>query len=129
MVGHRSRRYTRFGWASARLDDALTWPWARAATAATIALAPLIGGRPGDCVRSLPAARRHPSPNAGLIEAAFASGLGVGLGGRNDYGGRIEERPAFGTSDPPTPRAVRRAVRLSRAVAVATALVVGVARA
>jgi adenosylcobinamide-phosphate synthase len=129
MVGHRSPHYARFGWASARLDDALTWPCARAATASTIALAPVVGGRRRDCLRALPASRRHPSPNAGLIEAAFAGALGVRLGGRNDYGGRIEERPALGQSDPPTPRDLRRAVRLSHAVAVVTALIGGTARA
>ncbi|MFP8908512.1 CobD/CbiB family cobalamin biosynthesis protein, partial [Streptomyces atacamensis] len=29
MVGHRSPRHLRFGWASARLDDAAGWPGAR----------------------------------------------------------------------------------------------------
>jgi adenosylcobinamide-phosphate synthase len=107
MVGHRSPRYEAFGWAAARLDDALTWPWARAATALTVALAPRAR-------LTLGPARLHPSPNGGLIEAAFAGALGVRLGGVNDYAGRIEHRPAFGDGPPPTPRDVERAVRLSR---------------
>jgi adenosylcobinamide-phosphate synthase len=37
MVGHRSPRYLRFGWASARLDDLLTWPAARLAAALAVA--------------------------------------------------------------------------------------------
>ena len=130
MVGHRSPRYLRFGWASARLDDVLTWPWARTAAATTVLLAPLVGGRWRDCVRALPAAQRHPSPNAGLIEAAFAGALAVRLGGRNDYEGRIEERPLLGIAErPPAPVDVRRAVMLSAAVGASTALIAGLARA
>src|SRR5213079_3531427 len=37
MVGHRSPRYLRFGWASARLDDAANWGPARC-TAGLVAL-------------------------------------------------------------------------------------------
>jgi adenosylcobinamide-phosphate synthase len=126
MVGHRMPRYARFGWAAARLDDLLTWPWARAATAATVALAPVIGGTRRDCLLALPAARLHPSPNAGLIEAAFAGALGARLGGRNNYGGRLEERPVLGLSErPPTASDIRRAVRLSAAVTLTTALTAG----
>ncbi len=126
MVGHRSPRYARFGWASAHLDDVLTWPWARFATMAAAAFAGAVGGSWRACVRALPAARHHPSPNAGLIEAAFAGALAVRLGGRNDYGGRIEERPSLGAAErPPAPADIRRAVRLSRAVTAATALAAG----
>jgi adenosylcobinamide-phosphate synthase len=127
MVGHRTPRYARFGWASARLDDLLTWPWARAATAAAVAVAPVIGGTRPECLHGLPAARRHPSPNAGLIEAAFAGALGARLGGRNDYGGRLEERPALGRAErPPTASDIRRAVHLSVAITLATTATAGV---
>lgn len=127
MVGHRSPRYLRFGWAAARLDDVLTWPWARLATALAVVLAPVVGGDPRRALQALPAARRHPSPNAGLIEAAFAGALAVRLGGRNSYGGRVEYRPAFGGSRAAEPVDIERAVRLSRAVAVATAAAAAVA--
>jgi adenosylcobinamide-phosphate synthase len=130
MVGHRSPRYLRFGWAAARLDDVSTWPWARTATAMAVLLAPLVGGRWRDCLRALPAAKRHPSPNAGLIEAAFAGALAVRLGGRNDYEGLIEERPLLGIAErPPAPVDVRRAVVLSAAIGASTALTAGLARA
>ena len=39
---------------------------------------------------------RHPSPNAGRCEAAFAGALGVRLGGTNVYAGAAERRPALG---------------------------------
>ena len=42
MVGYRSPRYLRFGWASARLDDIANWVPARVTGALTIACAPLV---------------------------------------------------------------------------------------
>jgi hypothetical protein len=62
---------------------------------------------------------RHPSPNAGRCEAAFAGALGVRLGGSNAYDGVTEQRPWLGDGRPPWPADIARAVRLSRAVTVA----------
>jgi adenosylcobinamide-phosphate synthase len=120
MVGYRSRRYASFGWASARLDDTLTWPSARLATALAVVISPTVGGRSQESARALTAAREHPSPNAGLIEAAFAGALRVRLGGGNCYGGRFEQRPTFGSGALPGPVDINRAVRLSQAVALTT---------
>lgn len=114
MVGHKSPRHRRYGWASARLDDLAGWPGARL----TAALAAVAGGDPRGAVRAWRAdARKHPSPNAGPVEASFAGALGVRLGGTLSYGGRVEHRPVLNGSG----RAVRtedieRAVRLSRRV-------------
>jgi adenosylcobinamide-phosphate synthase len=125
MVGHRSERYERFGWAAARLDDLLTWPAARLAAGLAVLLAPVAGGDP---VRAWTVLRRegsrHPSPNAGRLEAAFAGALGVGLGGVNVYGGRIEARPRLGACGGREPGAgdLRRAVSLSRATGRASAM-------
>jgi adenosylcobinamide-phosphate synthase len=69
----------------------------------------------------LPAASAHPSPNAGLIEAAFAGALAVRLGGRNRYRTRIEERPLLGPAGTPSPADVARAVQLSAAVTLVAA--------
>ena len=124
MVGHRSERYERFGWAAARLDDILTWPAARLAAGLAVALAPVAGGDPG---RAWTVLRRdgslHPSPNAGRLEAAFAGALGVGLGGVNVYGGRTEARPRMGADAGREPGTddLRRAVCLSRATGWASA--------
>lgn len=123
MVGHRSPRYERFGWASARLDDAMNWPAARVGAATAALLAPVVGGSPRttwSVVRRDGSA--HPSPNGGRAEAAFAGALGVRLGGRNVYAERIEDRPRLGDGGAPTPRAVERAARLSLAVGRASAL-------
>ncbi len=79
MVGHRSERYANYGWASARLDDAVAWVPARL-TAALVALVRPRAARPvWTAVRTQ--APAHPSPNAGVAEAAFAAALGVRLGG------------------------------------------------
>jgi adenosylcobinamide-phosphate synthase len=59
----------------------------------------------------------HPSPNAGVAEAAFAAALGLRLGGENRYGDRIELRPPLGIGRPPEPADIGRAIALSRDVA------------
>ncbi|MFE7132923.1 cobalamin biosynthesis protein [Streptomyces sp. NPDC057638] len=114
MVGHRSPRLRRFGWASARLDDVVGWPGARL----TAALAVVCGAAPADAVRVWRAdAHRHPSPNAGPVEAAFAGALGVRLGGTLAYGGRVEHRPVLHAGGRPVTTAdIDRAARLSRRV-------------
>ncbi len=127
MVGHLSHRYHRFGWAAARLDDALTWPAARLAAGLACVLAPTVHG---DRRLAWATMRRdgaaHPSPNAGRLEAAFAGALGVRLGGRNRYGERVEERPALGAGPLPGPADLVRSARLSALVgAAATALAAG----
>jgi adenosylcobinamide-phosphate synthase len=116
MVGYRDARYERFGWGAARLDDVLGWPAARACAAATVVAAALCGEDARGALRAWRRdGARHPSPNAGRVEAAFAGALGVTLGGANDYDGRIEERPRLGDGPPPDTTALRRAVRLSAA--------------
>jgi adenosylcobinamide-phosphate synthase len=122
MVGHHSPRYERFGWASARLYDVANWGPARLTALLAAACAPVAGGSPAVTWR---AARRygprHPSPNAGWCEAAFAGALGVRLGGPLSYRGRAEHRPELGSGRPPLAADITRAVRLSRAVTVAAA--------
>jgi adenosylcobinamide-phosphate synthase len=118
MVGHRSARYANFGTAAARLDDAANLAPARITAALTVAAAPLVGGSP---VRALWTwardGSRHPSPNSGQCEAATAGALGVRLGGRNIYAGRVEDRPVLGRRGrAPGTGDIRRAARLSSLV-------------
>jgi adenosylcobinamide-phosphate synthase len=119
MVGHRNARYTEFGWAAARLDDLANWVPARASAGLT--LLSCFAGRGADGVWDGWCAIRddapaHPSPNGGVVEAAFAGALGVTLGGTNVYGGRAEDRGRLGTG----PRAgvcdIRPAARLAERV-------------
>jgi adenosylcobinamide-phosphate synthase len=129
MVGHRSPRHERFGWAAARLDDVANWLPARLTAALTVVWAPLAGGSAAGAVRAW---RRdgaaHPSPNAGRCEAAVAGALGLRLGGRNIYGSRVEDRPALGDGRPPAVADIQRAVRLSRAVWITAAILAAAGR-
>ncbi|MEU8590627.1 cobalamin biosynthesis protein [Streptomyces sp. NPDC048664] len=114
MVGHRSLRHRRFGWAAARLDDVAGWPGARL----TAVLAAAAGPDPRGALHAWRSdAHRHPSPNAGPVEASFAGALGLRLGGTLSYQGRVEHRSVLN----PGGRAVTtgdigRAVRLSRRI-------------
>ncbi|MDD7925569.1 cobalamin biosynthesis protein [Actinomycetospora chibensis] len=122
MVGHRSARHARFGWASARADDVAGVVPARVSALVTAACAPLVGGRPGDAVRAWRRdAPAHPSPNAGPVEATFAGALGLRLGGRTVYPYGVQDRPVLGHGRAPAVADLPRAVRLSRLVSAATA--------
>ncbi|HMG27771.1 MAG TPA: cobalamin biosynthesis protein [Acidimicrobiia bacterium] len=114
MVGHRSSRYEQFGWASARLDDVAGLIPARVTAGLVAAVRPHAAARVARAVRH--DAPAHPSPNAGIAEAAFAAALGVRLGGTNTYGDRVEHRPRLGDGRPPRATDIRAAVRLSRDV-------------
>jgi adenosylcobinamide-phosphate synthase len=128
MVGHHSPRYENFGWAAARADDIANYLPARLTAALTAVVAPVAGGS-GRAALAVTRrdGRRHPSPNSGMCEAAFAGALSVRLGGRNDYGGRVEDRPVLGAEGrgpggrSPRARDIGRAIRLNQAVTVAAA--------
>ena len=123
MVGHRNERYLDFGWASARLDDLLNLPGSRL----TAVLAATLGPSPRG---AFDAWRRdaadHPSPNAGPVEASFAGGLGIRLGGINRYGDRTEHRVVLGSGRATTRHDIKRVVDLARHVDLAAVLVTSV---
>ena len=125
MVGHRNERHRRFGWASARLDDAANWIPARATALLAIALAQ--GRRRAAWRAAFVDGRRHPSPNAGRVEGAFAGALGLRLGGENRYAHGIERRPALGDGVAPRTADIERAVALARRVSMAAAMTAAVA--
>ena len=108
MVGHPNERYGRFGWAAARLDDIANFVPARIFAALVAAVAP------GRARAILDAVRRdapaHPSPNAGVAEAAMAAALDCQLGGPLRYGTTVEDRPLLGTGPRPAPADVPRAI-------------------
>jgi adenosylcobinamide-phosphate synthase len=113
-VGYRDDRYMDYGWASARLDDVANFVPARL-TAALVAAA-----RPRSAAAIWRAVRQdapfHPSPNAGVAEAAFAAALGVRLGGLTTYGARTERRPQLGTGRAPEAADIVAAAALCRDV-------------
>jgi adenosylcobinamide-phosphate synthase len=111
MVGHRTTRYLAYGWASARLDDIAGFLPARLTAALVAAVRPRRATAIWRAVRDQ--APAHPSPNAGVAEAAFAAALAVRLGGCNRYGSRVEHRPPLGQGRPAGRSDIRAAVRLS----------------
>ena len=118
MWGHRSDRYARFGWAAARLDDALNWIPARLTGALLLLLA-----------RRRPSAgwqeqlRAHPSPNAGWPEVALAEALDVRLGGPVRRSGVTEGRPWMGpeAAAPPQAASLQAGLRLVHGALLAAA--------
>jgi adenosylcobinamide-phosphate synthase len=88
MIGHRTARHAAFGWASARLDDAVNLPASRLA-ALWLVLAAVCdrGANARAAIRAVRNdAMRHRSPNAGWPEAAMAGALGLRLAGPRVYG-------------------------------------------
>ncbi len=110
MWGYRNERFIRFGWAAARLDDALNWLPARL-TALTYAV---LGRTRSALTCWREQAPTWDSPNAGPVMAAGAGALAVQLGGAAIYHGREEPRPPLGCGGPADAQSVRRAVTLVR---------------
>jgi adenosylcobinamide-phosphate synthase len=120
MVGYRSERYRRFGWAAARLDDLANLLPARLTCALAALLAPIVAGSARAAVRCWRQdGAAHESPNAGPVKAAFAGALGLRLGGPVRYPHGLVERPSIGEGRDPQVADIRGAVRLSRAVGLA----------
>ncbi|MCC7273944.1 MAG: cobalamin biosynthesis protein [Alphaproteobacteria bacterium] len=99
MIGHRTDRHAAFGWAAARLDDAMNLVPARIA-GLLVALAAAVTAQ----ARFVPAivtmvreGGKHRSPNAGWPEAAMAGAIGVALCGPRRYPGLVVEAPWIGT--------------------------------
>jgi adenosylcobinamide-phosphate synthase len=130
MLGHLTERHRAFGWASARLDDAVNFVPARL-TALLIAAAARLRGY--DAPAAWRTARRdaplQDSPNSGWPEAAMAGALGLRLGGPRAYDGEIADLPYMGTGRvDATPEDIARALAVYRSVNdIALALVAGIA--
>jgi len=142
MIGHRSARYIRFGWAAATLDTWANWLPARC-SALVISIGAWMSGyrtreswhcawshhlrTAPDGSRCVHAGRRRrlpqvvgwrdghggPVPNAGIPVAALAGALGVQLGGINWYQGQPFEMPRMGhAARPLTSQRIPEAIHL-----------------
>ena len=117
MVGHLSPRHRAFGWASARLDDAVNLPASRLAAGWLVLAACL---HPDASAREAwravrRDAGRHRSPNAGWPEAAMAGALGLRLAGPRVYGDtRVNDAWMGDGRAEATPRDLARALSLYR---------------
>lgn len=108
MWGYKTPRWSRFGWAAARLDDVLNYLPARLTALSYLAL----GDRSNawHCWRKQ--APAWASPNAGPVMTAGAGALGLRLGGGAWYHGVWEERPPLGRGRVPEAGDIDRALRL-----------------
>ena len=91
MIGHRTVRYERFGWAAARFDDLVNLPVSRLASVWLMVAALIVPGASvaGAWRAVWRDAGHHRSPNAGWPEAAMAGALGFRLAGPRSYGGVV----------------------------------------
>ena len=121
MVGHRTPRHGSYGFAAAKLDDAVNWPAARLAGLWLVLAAGLSREASATAAWRIMVrdARGHASPNAGWPEAAMAGALGIRLGGARVYAGRLVEDSAMGDGTrmvgAPT---IRQALRVYRTACV-----------
>jgi adenosylcobinamide-phosphate synthase len=98
MVGYRKRPYTEIGWFSARLEDVLTWLPCRC----HVVSLGLLSGQLRQVIRACRKEAIHdPSPNSGWSECAYATLLGVQLGGFNSYRGLVTFKPFLGKAKQP----------------------------
>ena len=97
LFGYKNDTYLDFGWASARLDDLANWVPARLALP-IMALGAMLCGSSGknSLTIGIRDGSKHPSPNAGIPEAAMAGALGVRLGGASHYSGELISKPFIG---------------------------------
>jgi adenosylcobinamide-phosphate synthase len=104
MIGYRTERYREFGYASAKLDDLANYIPSRLTGILMPFSAWILRRRFTHTWHvMLKDGRKHPSPNAGIAEAAMAGALGVRLGGVSFYGGQKTIRPIIGGDEGETP--------------------------
>ena len=98
MIGYRTPRHDAYGFAAAKLDDAVNWPAARLAGLWLVLAAGLSRGMSARQAWRIMRrdARGHASPNAGWPEAAMAGALGIKLGGPRVYADRLVEDATMG---------------------------------
>ncbi len=120
MVGYKTERYLKFGWASARLDDLANFIPARIAARFLPFAAYFCGANfQKSFYIIIRNGRRHTSPNSGIPEAAYAGALGVQLGGPSTYNGELCDKPFIGDAqDPLTTEKLRVAIKIFYAASI-----------
>ncbi|MGV8955083.1 MAG: adenosylcobinamide-phosphate synthase CbiB, partial [Cypionkella sp.] len=112
MIGHRTPRFTSFGWASARFDDLVNLAPARLSGL----LFALVSPTPRKAIALMRRdAGLHRSPNAGWPEAAMAAALNIRLSGPRLYASGPTNEPWVNAGAPdPSPEDVETGLALYR---------------
>jgi adenosylcobinamide-phosphate synthase len=112
MIGHRTPRFTSFGWASARFDDLVNLAPARLSGL----LFALVSPTPRKAIALMRRdAGLHRSPNAGWPEAAMAAALHIRLSGPRLYASGPTNEPWVNAGAPdPSPEALHSGLALYR---------------
>lgn len=97
MIGHRSNRYLNFGFAAAKQDEMWNWIPARISYVASALAAIVTNSRKWNAwAVGWRYGAQAPYGNSAVPEATFAGALGLELGGRSTYQGRIVDHPLLG---------------------------------
>lgn len=114
MVGYRAPPYFHFGWAGARLDDAMNFIPARLSLIVLFISASLSRLHPISGIKTALRDRlKHDSPNAAHAESFFAGALNVRLGGPSHYSQGIKQREWLAKGYPdPGPAEIKDAIFL-----------------
>ena len=97
MVGYKNDRYRDIGAFSAKMDDILNWIPARLTGVIIVAASFILRLNWKDSWRIMRRdGRNHSSPNSGIPEAATAGALGIQLGGKIQYFGKVFYKPTIG---------------------------------
>ncbi|MDO4911704.1 MAG: adenosylcobinamide-phosphate synthase CbiB [Corynebacterium sp.] len=107
MVGYKNERYKDFGFVSAKADDVMAFLPARLTALSHMLLHPRRAGVAWKAWRTQ--APKHPSPNAGPVEATAAAALNISLGGPTQYAHGIEDRPRMGFGPAPEQKDIEAA--------------------
>ena len=101
LVGYKNVRYQKFGYASAKLDDLLTYLPARLTLLPAMLAALFFKVNPLTVLRlALRDGRKHESPNSAYGESYLSSLINKRLGGEARYQGEVELRPLIGEGEP-----------------------------
>lgn len=97
MLGYKNERYLDFGFAAARFDDIVNYIPARLSGLLLPLAARFCGlNTKGSWEIMKRDAKKHPSPNSGILEAGFAGAMDITLGGKNVYGEVVSLRALLG---------------------------------
>ena len=119
MVGYRTPRFYRFGWASARLDDIMNFVPARLSLIVLSLGSMCTRLHPVDGLRVAMRDRlKHDSPNSAHAESLVAGALHIRLGGPTRYADHLSEKAWLGNGYPdPGTRDIRNTISLIKAAA------------